>query len=185
MHVEKKGKWKGILAAVLAVVLALCTYLTLSPGSIFLPGLRYQVCAVTGNETGLRAGSAVTVRLGAEPYVGALAIWRSDDGRWLACRVTAVSNGQAALADGSRLSVQGLAGVAGYEIFGLGACIDALSHQPGRSLVWAADMLYILGWCVWGMTLPGRRRRRRRSELLQLFEQYGAQYDLEEEGVEY
>lgn len=173
-----------MLAIVLAAALLLCTYLTLSPGCLFLPGLRYQVCVVTGNETGLRAGSAVTVRLGAEPYAGALTVWRSD-GRWLAGRVTAINDGQAALADGSYLSVQDAAGVAEYEIFGLGACIEALSNQPGRSLVWAADMLYILGWCVWGMTLPGRRRKRRRSELLLLFEQYGAQYDLEEEGVEY
>ncbi len=172
------------MAAAAAVVLLLCTYLTLSPGSLFLPGLAFDVCAADGPGAGLRAGSALVVRLGAAPHAGALAVWQ-DAGEWKAGRVAEVQDGLAVMDGGESVAVQELAGNAEYEIFALGACIGALSGQPGRYLVWAADGLYVFGWCVWGLTLPGRRRRRRKAELIRLFEQYGAQYDLEEEGVEY
>lgn len=183
MRVEKKRRWKGVLAFLAGLILVLCTYLTLSPGSLFLPGLSMGVYAVDAGETGLHAGSAVVVSRGDELYAGAMAVWQ-DDG-WRAGRVADVADGHIVMADGTEAAAAAVAGRAVYEVYGLGACIDALSGMPGRYLVWAADLLYIMGWCVWGLTLPARRRKQRRADLIRLFEQYGAQFDLEEEGVEY
>ena len=184
MRVEKKGRWKGILAGLAAAVLLLCTYLTLCPGRLFLPGLAVGVYAPDTAGTGLRTGSAVVVRLGDELHAGAMAVWKQGDS-WRAGRVAEVQEEQVVMADGTQAAAADVAGRATHEIFALGACLDVLSHMPGNYLVWAADALYVMGWCIWGLTLPRRRRKRRRAELIRLFEQYGAQFDLEEEGVEY
>ncbi len=186
MRVEKNQRWKGILAAVLAVLLLLCSYMTILPGRLFLPWLDFEVCAVQPEQNALRAGSAAVVRRGVIVDSGMLAVWTDGSGHFRAGRVQNVQNGQAVMeGDGVQLPVQEIYGVAKYEIFGLGAVLDVLSRQPGRNLVWAADALYVFAWCVWGLTLPQRQRRRRRENLIKLFEQYGKQYDLEDEGVDY
>ena len=78
MRVEKKGRWKGVLAGLAAAVLLLCTYLTLCPGRLFLPGLAVGVYAPDTAGTGLRTGSAVVVRLEDELHAGAMAVWMRE-----------------------------------------------------------------------------------------------------------
>lgn len=183
MRVEKKSRWKGVLAFLAGLILVLCTYLTLAPGSLFLPGMSIGVYAVDTGGIGLHTGSAVVVSLGDGLYAGAMAVWQ-DEG-WRAGRVADVGQEQITMTDGTAVAAADVAGRAVYEIYALGAGINALSGMPGRYIVWAADAVYVMLWCIWGLTLPGRRRRRRRAGLVHLFEQYGAQFDLEEEGVEY
>ena len=185
MRVEKKGRWKGVLAGLAAVILLLCTYLTLCPGRLFLPGLPVGVCAPDSGETGLHTGSAVVFRPGDELYAGALAVWEQD-GVWHAGRVAETQeDGTVILSDGRTVAASGVAGRAAYELYVLGALLNALSYRPGSYLVWAADALYVMGWCIWGLTLPRRRHKQRRERFIRLFEQYGAQFDQEEEGEEY
>ena len=184
MHVKKSGRLGAVLAIAAVVILLICTYLTLLPGQLLLPpGLGFGVYAVEG--PGWRTGSAAVVMHNEEPAPGDLVVW--EDGGWKVDRVVTAGE-EGWIEAGTQMTViepKSAEGCVRYEIYALGACIDALSWAPGCYIVWAADVLYLLGWGIWMITLPGRTRRRRKAELIRRFEHYGAKYDLEDEGVDY
>lgn len=176
-----------MLAILCAVLLLAMTYLSLCPDGLWLPRLRWGVYALDGAQMGIRAGSAVVVTRTQQPPEGRLIAVRQE-GRVALAYLDKLEDGQAALDAGGEVTMaaQGdILGTADYEVFALGAVIRALGGEPGRYLVWAADGLTICLLCIWLATLPARRVRRRRQELIRLFEYYGTKYDHEEEGVEY
>lgn len=187
MRVEKKSRWKAVLAVLCAVVLMVMSYLTLLPDGLWLPRLRWGVYAIDGAQMGLRESSAVLVTRTSQPAEGEMVAVRQA-GEITLGYLDKLESGEAVVdIDGQSVTVdQGdILGTADYEVFALGAVIHALGGQPGRYFVWAADGLYVCLLCLWLATLPNRRRKRRREELIRLFEYYGAKYDHEEEGLDY
>ena len=187
MRVEKKSRWKAVLTVLCAAVLLALTYLSLLPDGLWLPRLRWGVYALENAQMGLRQGSAVVVTRTSRPPAGRMIAIRQAGGVVLGY-LDKLEDGEAVLDAGgqSMTAAQGdILGTADYEVFVLGAVIRTLGGEPGRYLVWAADGIYVCLLCVWLATLPSRRRKRRREELIRLFEYYGTKYDREEDGLEY
>ena len=186
MRTQKQAKWKAVLLICLGVVLLFCTYFTLVPGQLYTPGLIYGVYSAIDPLEQFSEHSAAVVRVDLQPQPGKLVLWQDVDG-FVLDRVMSIEDGvmftQAETPE--TVDMRRAVGLVEYQMYGMGTVIDVLSNEPGRFVVWAVDGGYVLLVLVLLATRPARKRKARREQYVRAFEQYGAQFDMEDEGVEF
>lgn len=189
---KKRSKAPFVITCIVISVIAfLCVYLSLIGQNLFPRDLSFSLHAVTaaGQEPGIKKGSALLIDRRYYPRVGEIAAFYTAGSDKIKFGTVVMSNANQFMLqterDGELLEV-------GYEF------VDGYVYAvvPHLGTVWAFLHDYqIYVWGVFGVaaaalitvgaTGKARYRKKRAQALCEIFEFYGAKYDLEDAGLEY